>query len=141
MRKKEREQEEARVQLREILKPGDTVTLVLRHTSRSGMYRTIDCYKIEGNTDGTVERMWISRLVATATGNRFDDRKEAVGMSGCGMDMGLALVHELSYVLHGKGFTCTGERCPSNEHSNGDRDRTPHEHKSGGYSLRHDWMV
>jgi len=91
------------------------------------------------------------------------------------MDMGFHLVSTLSYYLYPEGFGCTGksegrDRCPSNDHSNGDRDYTPHTqkqigwatcdaccdpgttsiltgcaahshwHKSGDYALRHSWM-
>lgn len=132
---KERERDEARETLRAILPPGSTVFTVLRHCARSGMSRDIDCYAIE---DG--EPRWISRLVSKAAGLSFNEKREAVRMGGCGMDMGFALVHALSYALHGHGFECIGEKCPSNDHSNGDRDYTPHQHKSGGYSLRHRWM-
>lgn len=32
----------------------------------------------------------------------------------------------ISRVLYPQGFGCIGEGCPSNDHSNGDRDYTPH---------------
>lgn len=51
---------------------------------------------------------------------------DAVKMGGAGMDMGFALVHSLSYALFPDGFGCIGDGCPSNDHSNGDRDYTPH---------------
>jgi hypothetical protein len=47
------------------------------------------------------------------------------------MDMGFALVHELSGRLYPDGFGCLGERCPSNDHRNGDRDYTPHDPHAG----------
>jgi hypothetical protein len=61
-------------------------------------------------------------------------------MGGCGMDMGFAAVYGLSYALFGKGFECTGPNCPANDHSNGDRDYTPHMHSDGGYALKHRWL-
>ena len=54
--------------------------------------------------------------------------------------MGFAVIYELSQALFPKGFECIGEKCPSNDHSNGDRDYTPHHHNSGGYALKHRWM-
>lgn len=142
---KQREQAEAADTLRELLPPGTTVYTVLRHVSRSGMSRDIDLYVMQ---DG--EPRWISRLAARAAGLTFNERAEAVRMGGCGMDMGFAAVYALSHALYPDGFECVGETiresdsfvvgCPSNDHSNGDRDYSPHHHASGGYALRHRWM-
>ena len=132
---KQEEQVDAIRQLRLTLTPGETVYTVLRHTSRSGMYRAIDLYHLSNG-----ERDWLSRRGSTATGIRFDKRHEAMGAGGCGMDMGFSLVYELSSALYPDGFECIGEECPSNDHSNGDRDYSPHHHKSGGYALRHRWL-
>ena len=120
------------------LAPGDTVTTVLRHNSRSGMYRAIDLFLLR---DGG-ERDWLSYWAAHAgIGDRWDDRHEAVGVSGTGMDMGFSLVYDLASYLYPDGFGCIGEGCPSNDHSNGDRDYTlGHRHESGGYALRHRWL-
>ena len=41
MAKKEKERDEARERLLEMLRPGDTVHTILRHVSRSGMSRSI----------------------------------------------------------------------------------------------------
>jgi hypothetical protein len=46
------------------------------------------------------------------------------------------VVYELAAALFPGGFRCTGEQCPSNEHTNGDRDYSPHHHQSGGYAFR-----
>jgi hypothetical protein len=115
------EQEDAREKLRELLPPGSTVYTVLRHVSRSGMMRAIDAYVIQDS-----DPRWISRLAARATGDKFSEKYDAVEMGGCGMDMGFALVYGLSRTLYPQGFGCIGERCPSNDHSNRDRDYTPH---------------
>jgi hypothetical protein len=42
----------------------------------------------------------------------------------------------------GDGWTgrYVGLRCPSNDHSNGDRDYSPHHHGSGGYAVSHRWL-
>lgn len=142
--------QEAIQHLQELLKPGDTVYTVLRHVSRSGMYRRLDLYIIR---DDQPQR--ITYAVAKATGSRYDEKHESLGVSGCGMDMGFAVVYDLSRVMFPDGFGCIGERCPSNDHSNGDRDFTmdglprkdpegnetvAHWHRSGGYALRHKWM-
>ena len=136
------ETREAIENLRERIVPGTTVYTVLRNCSRSGMTRAIDCYLV--SEDGDHE--WISRLVAKALDISFSERYEAVSVGGCGMDMGYHIVHELGATLYPDGFECVGEDreahrfCPSNDHSNGDRDYTPHPHKSGGYALNHRWI-
>jgi hypothetical protein len=38
-------------------------------------------------------------------------------------------------VLWPDGWTCIGEKCPSNDHFNGDRNYEPHLHKSGAYAI------
>jgi len=145
--------------LRELLKPGDTVYTILRHRARSGMFRVIAPVVIV-NGDPLCP-CW---LVADAIGAKVHREHEGISMGGCGMDMGFHLVHNLGYALWRDGFGCIGERCPSNDHSNGDRmyfphctgyDRLgqpidqpcillncngPHWHQSGGYALRHRWL-
>lgn len=126
---------EACDKLRAILKPGDTVYTVLRHVSRSGMSRKIDLYKLEA--DGPV---FLTGWAATAMDMKWDRNSGGIVVGGCGMDMGFSLVYDLSRTLFHDSFDCIGEGCPSNDHSNGDRDRTPHKHSDGGYALRHRWM-
>jgi hypothetical protein len=46
------------------------------------------------------------------------------------------VVYALGAALFPGGFRCTGETCPSNEHTNGDRDYSPHHHQDGGYAFR-----
>ncbi len=139
MTRKEAERQEAVEQLRKWIKPGDTVYTIIRHVSRSGMQREIGVVLLTKGDDGRQVDLHPNYLVAKALGER-QGKRDGVIMGGCGMDMGFALVHSLSYVLHGNGFECIGEGCPSNEHSNGDRDYTPHRHNSGGYSLRQRWL-
>jgi hypothetical protein len=112
--------------LREILPPGSTVHVYCTHVSRSGMSRNIVPLAIYVDDDGQPQTRHIGYLVSKAIDARANG-DQGVKMGGCGMDMGFGLVHSLSYMLHPEGFGCTGERCPSNDHSNGDRDRTPHD--------------
>ncbi len=134
--KRAREQEEAKQHLRKLLPPGSTVYTVLRHVSKSGMTRDIDVYAMKDN-----EPVWLSGYVARRLGiGNWNDKREAVRVGGCGMDMGYHIAYELSHVLYHDDFTCIGENCPANDHSNGDRDYTPHKHSDGGYALRHRWM-
>jgi hypothetical protein len=136
MTRKDAEREQAIERLREIFKPGDTVYTVLRHVSRSGMSRSISILYSE-NPGDVVD---VSFLLVRAMDYRFDRDRGGVKVGGCGMDMGFHLVYNMSHVLYPNGFTCTGERCPASDHSNGDRDYTPHEHKSGGYALQQRWL-
>lgn len=151
------EKQEAVRQLREWVKPGDTIYTTLERVSRSGMQREIRLYKIHDN-----EPQWLSGYASKALGMRRGKR-DGIVVGGCGMDMGFHLVYALSHVLFPDGFGCIGEgngygtRCPSNDHSNGDRDYTMnhcdgrekiahthdngcHWHRSGGYALRHRWL-
>ena len=137
-----KERDEAIQELRELLKPGDTVYCVLRHVSRSGMMRAISPMIIQ---DGGAP--WeISHLVCPALERKFHQKHGGVTVHGCGMDMGFELVYALSRTLYPDGFECIGrgeqrgDRCPSNDHTNGDMDYTPHLHNSGGYALRQRWV-
>ncbi len=116
MTQKEREQAEARERLLKWIKPGDTIHTILRHCSRSGMQRVISLKKTE--EDGNI--IDLSYNTALACGMRYNRDREGIVIGGCGMDMGFALVYDLSYVLFGKGYQCLGKKnhCPSNYHSN-----------------------
>lgn len=136
MKKADREKADALAQLREWIKPGDTVYTILDHVSSSGMMRAIRVLVplIDRHDDehkpATVDFRHPNYAVGKALGlrhwKRHGHEQDALVMSGCGMDMGFALVYELSRVLFPEGFGCIGRDCPSNDHSNGDRNRTPH---------------
>ena len=117
------------------IKPGETIYTKLNHVSQSGMMRVIDLYVMRDNAP--VRITWSA---AKATDSTYNRKHEGLQMGGCGMDMGFAAVYGLSYALFGKGFECTGPNCPANDHSNGDRDYTPHMHSDGGYALKHRWL-
>jgi hypothetical protein len=142
------EQAQARETLRGKIKPSETIYTVLKHVSRSGMYRVVDVFRIVDD-----QPLRISYIVAQATGLKYDRKHEGVGVSGCGMDMGFEVVYTLGQYLFPDGFECTGDGtrtndtgewclpcCRSNDHSNGDRNFQPHKHSSGGYALRHQWL-
>jgi hypothetical protein len=130
------EQAVAFARLRETLKPGTTVYTQLKHVSRSGMQRVIQLVVIENNGP-----RWIGWTVAKAPGMRYDREREGIVIGGCGMDMGFELVYNIGRALFRNGFDCVGERCPSNDHSNGDRNYRPHKHTGdGGYALHHRWL-
>ena len=116
------------------LRPGSTVYTILRHVSRSGMYRAIDLYVMCDNEPQRIT-FYASQLL-----EGYDRKHEAAKASGCGMDMGFHLVYSLSSRLFRDGYDCIGEGCPANDHSNGDRDYMPHKHRDGGYALTQRWM-
>lgn len=102
--KSEREERKAEAikELRALLPAGSTVHLVLKNVSRSGMSRTIACYALTPGADGN-NLTNVSWFVANACDLRFKDGYSGgVMITGCGMDMGLALVSALSYELYGK---------------------------------------
>jgi hypothetical protein len=126
-----KERTEAIERLRAAMPPGTTVYTILRHVSRSGMMRHISVKtELEGLHDWDV---------AAVAGYSLAPH-EGIKVGGAGMDMGFHLVYSLSSVLYPDGFECVGERCPSNDHSNGDRERTSHHHKDGGYALPQRWI-
>jgi hypothetical protein len=136
---KAQERAEAIERLREMLPPGSVVSTIARHVSRSGMSRSISL--VINDED-------ISWLAARAMDDRIDRNNGGIKIAGAGMDMGFALVYNLSATLYPDGFECIGDGgpdawlrlCPSNDHSNGDRDYTPHHHTSGGYAIRQRWL-
>jgi hypothetical protein len=129
------ERQEAIERLHEVLAPGMTVSTITRHVSRSGMNRSISLVIVEED-----EPWDISWLAARAMEDKIDQNHGGIKISGGGMDMGFALVYNLGRTLYPDAFDCIGDRCPANDHSNGDRDYTPHRHSDGGYALRHRWL-
>lgn len=128
--------QEAVDSLRKLVKPGDTIYTKLIHRSRSGMYRVLDVYIIKDNAP-----LRLSWSVAIVAGAGYDKRHEGVRAGGCGLDVGFALVYSLACALfRDPGFMCIGEGCPSNDHSNGERNYEPHKHSDPGYALKHRWL-
>lgn len=155
MRVKQAEIDEARESLARMLKPGDTVYTVLRSVSRSGMSRQIGILV----PSGTGEFFYPNYSASILLGEPMNKAGDGVKVGGCGMDMGYHVVYSLGRALYPEGFGCSGKGCPSNDHSNGDRDYTPHEdhpqvckdnpgtctgakhwHSDGGYAFRHRWI-
>lgn len=111
--------EQSRAALLQIVKPGQTVSTVLHHVSRSGMLRRISLYVGDG---GDVR--CIDHYAATVTGHKESD-KGGIVMTGCGMDMGFALVYALGAALWPNGT------------------KEPHSSRNvgaGGYALNHKWL-
>lgn len=143
---------ESYAHLRKIIKPGDTVYTVLRHVSRSGMYRRIDLYKM--TKDGPI---WLTGPVGRVL-EITEKREGGLGVSGCGMDMGFHLVHSLGYALFGEeaskktGAKANRLRARLRKASGhymmqGGRTEEPDTTKpaqewfgAAGYALKHQWM-
>lgn len=130
--------------LNNLVKPGDTLYTEVTHVARSGMSRSIRVFVMSNN-----EPIDITYYAMVLLGLKVDQTNGGVKMSGCGMDMGFALVYDLSRVLFRDKFECIGnsdeysKRCPSNDHVNsgpGRNDYTPHMHSNGGYALRQRWL-
>lgn len=77
---------------------GMRVHTILRHVSKSGMYREISPVVI--GKDGRIS--YIAYAVACVTGMKYTEKSghNSIGISGCGMDMGFALVYDLSSTLY-----------------------------------------
>lgn len=159
-----KDKDEARDLFLKHLAPGDTLYTILRHVSTSGMTRDIGLVILKDGDALHPNYAGAALLgLSPAPGHR-----DGIRVGGCGMDMGFHLVSNLGRVLFPDGFGCIGKGCPSNDHSNGDRDYTPHReetvctpacttviprgtighlhsgnkhwHRSGDYALKHRWL-
>lgn len=83
--------------MREWLPVGTTVYGIVVHVSASGMSRSIRFMYVENGAIRELPPSW----VAAAIGERFDEKRWAVQVSGCGMDMVFASIYNLAKVLHG----------------------------------------
>ena len=100
-------------ELKKFLKRGDKIYMNLNHVSRSGMLRHISFFVNKRNKSINLD-YYIAEIC---------DYKRAkdgsLKVSGCGMDMGFAVVYELGRCLWPKGYK-------------GDN--------RGGYSLKYQWI-
>jgi hypothetical protein len=122
--------------MNEYVKPGDTVYTMLRHVSSSGMSRTIRVFVMYVK-DNKPHIYDVSHLVSDIIGYKLDKNRDGLKVEGCGMDMGFAVVHSLSYAMWPDGFDCIGEGCPLNDHRNGEDVK---HHTEGGYALIQRWI-
>lgn len=130
-KEKEQEKEFCLSKLKELLKPGDTVYTVLRHVSSSGMNRSISL--LIGGNKNIVD---ISYYAAQLVGSKLDDKHGGIKIGGRGMDMGFALVYNLSRALFPDGFK--PREAGRNYGRNG---ASPDKiDPDGGYSLNQKWI-
>lgn len=102
----------------------DTVYSVINHVSQSGMSREISFY-LAGKNGITCINWYIKEILGYKFGKR------GLRISGCGMDMGFAVVYNLSRKLYPNGFKVKGRG------RNGD---TSGWDKDGGYKLNQQWI-
>ena len=94
MNKKQIEQKEALTLLKDRLKENDTIHAIIRTVSQSGMSRNISFKAIDNN-----ELIDLSWHIAKAMDYSFNDKKHALRVSGCGMDMAFHVTDNLSRML------------------------------------------
>lgn len=88
-----------REKLKERLINSKEVYTILRHVSKSGMFRLISVYTFQNNEpfcwDWEIERLGIAKR---------DKKREGLRISGAGMDMGFHIVNRLFYALCGTNY-------------------------------------
>lgn len=112
--------------LAEIMRERPTIYTTLNHVSHSGMFRLISCYYIRDR-----EPLCIDHLVSLISGYHQDASRKGLRVTGCGMDMGFAVVYDFSHCLHRQGYRLRKREVFMNEKSY---------RKDGGYALRQTWM-
>lgn len=111
-----------------IRKTRPTVYTKLEHVSQSGMFRLISVFIIKNN-----KPICINTLVADIAGYKTDSKRGGLRVTGCGMDMGFAVVYNFSHYLFPTGF-----KYRQNEHH---RNNSPSPiDNNGGYALKQKWM-
>jgi hypothetical protein len=106
------------------VKPGDTISCVLRHVSRSGMMRHISFFA--NHADGGL--ICLDYQIGKACDYKQAKGGPGIKVSGCGMDMGFAVVYELGQTLWPRGT----------DKPHGTRNGEPD--SNGGYALTHRWI-
>lgn len=86
----------AQDRLLEHVERGDKLFVTVKHVARSGMSRDISVFKVTDNRP-----QHLSLWAASALGLPYTDDRDAVRVSGCGMDMGFHLVSALAEHLFG----------------------------------------
>ena len=83
--------------LKSLLKPGEPIYTILRHCSRSGMYRVVSLYMIRKNEPYCLD--FAAELLFG-----YDRKHQGCKVRGYGMNMGFKLVYDLGRILYPKGF-------------------------------------
>lgn len=135
------ERAEALDNLRDIVKPGDTVYGIVRSVAKSGMSRVISFYKCDNEGP-----RYLTGYMGKALGyTRVDGARGGLRVSGCGMDMIFATVFNLGRALfpHGGPRSENSTRYYQDMRAARERgDKAPLPgatwEPDGGYLLRHD---
>ena len=112
------------VNLKALIKPGDTVRTSIKHVSSSGMQRRISFYIVDPRDQEIIN---IDHYVSIITDYKLSDKGGLV-VNGCGMDMGFAVVYELGATMWTNGT----------DTPHGTRNQEPD--SSGGYALKQRWL-
>jgi hypothetical protein len=88
------EREEIKTNLKEFIKPKDTVYTILRHVSKSGMRRVISLFVIRNGKPYRLD-YFASKLLNL----KYSATHNGLIVDGCGMDMGFHLVYKFSREL------------------------------------------
>ena len=89
------QQQAAMDDLHWLLKPGDTVWSLNRHTSASGMTHCFDFYTIQDN-----QLLRLTHLICVVCEYRQDTRHGyALKTTGCGMDMAFQVIYNLGQAM------------------------------------------
>ena len=115
--------EEAIRQLKENIRPNDTLYTQLEHVTKSGMTRFIKVRQIKDDYPFD----W-TYIAAKALDWKYSDRYYAIKVGGCGMDMGFHLIYSLGQVLWPDGTPEPHGR------RNGEPD------SCGGYAIKQRWL-
>ncbi len=105
---------EALAYLKRNLNEGDTVFYIVKNVSNSGMYRHIDCYTFKVKDvfeegENRVQKVWLSGAISKVLGYPLKEKTQSLGVSGCGMNMGFAVIYNLAEVLFGDGYKLNDE--------------------------------
>jgi len=112
------------VNLKALIKPGDTVRTSCLHVSSSGMSRRISFYIVDPRDNEIIN---IDHFVSVITDYKHSDKGGLI-VNGCGMDMGFAVVYSLGLALWSNGT----------DTPHGTRNAAPD--SSGGYALKQRWL-
>ena len=84
-------------ELRELFDQMDRpeVYTLLKHVSKSGMQRTIQILAFKDN-----QPLYLGYRIAGILDMPYDERREGIKINGCGMDMGFAIIYDLSSHLY-----------------------------------------
>jgi hypothetical protein len=127
----EQEKKDLRARLARFgVRPGATVWTIVRHRSSSGMFRVIQLITFKKG-----EPYFIGRTAAELMGFGWDERREGVRVSGCGMDMAFHLVYTLGRCMFPKGGPIAKSNHIRQMQAPGEKRET-----DGGYLLRHRWL-